>query len=174
MLVLRNRPCHWVNLKDVEGTARLQKVCRNFRPTVDVLQPADCTDAGVNDVELPIWKHGRRLVQISDNKLSGCPRLCAEPSARLDSRLGKINAGDIRAKTSPAQRVVTDVALKMQQRLARNITQFVMIEIELDYVADVLRVIDKLLDLVVIRVPVNRHPVVPVVPIRRAVFVSGM
>mgnify|MGYP006124887007 CR=1 FL=1 len=72
----------------------------------------------------------------------------------------------------PTQRVVADVALQVQKRFAGYIPQLITIDIKLDNITYVFRIVDEFLDLVLLRVPVNRNPVVPVVPIRRAVFVQ--
>jgi hypothetical protein len=60
---------------------------------------------------------------------------------------------------------VGKVTLQVQQRFTSYIAQFITVEIELNHFADVLRIVDELLDGVIVRIQMNRNSVVLVISI---------
>jgi hypothetical protein len=60
---------------------------------------------------------------------------------------------------------VGKVTLQVQQRFTSYIAQFITVEIELNHFADVLRIVDELLDGVLVRIQMNRNSVVLVISI---------
>jgi hypothetical protein len=57
------------------------------------------------------------------------------------------------------------VTLQVEQRFTSYIAQFITVEIELNHFADVLRIVDELLDGVLVRIQMNRNSVVLVISI---------
>jgi hypothetical protein len=60
---------------------------------------------------------------------------------------------------------VAKVTLQVHQRFTSYIAQFITVEIEPNHFADVLRIVDELLDYVLVRIQMNRNSVVLVISI---------
>ncbi len=117
-----------VELDEVQAPAGREQRRHDVRPAVDVLEPVQRADAGVDDVEPA---PAERLVGAHD--VAHHPvRLEARARGQLGRRLhrgrGEVQSGDLRAQARPRQRVEAEVALQVHERQTVHVAELLWLE----------------------------------------------
>ena len=97
--------------------------CHDARPRVDVREPAEGSDPGVDAVERSTTESGRRVVHVGHLELGlelGARRQLA---GREDRRLAQIDADDAGAEAGPAEGVHAEVALEVDEVEAGDVAR---------------------------------------------------
>ena len=109
-----------MRLGDEEDPARRDEMRHDPGPRPDVGQPAEDAARRVDDVEVALERR-RQVVQVRFDE--ACLReaeLDRQRARQLDRRRRDVGAGHPRAQTCPRQRVDPEMALQVEERLARS------------------------------------------------------
>ncbi len=147
-------------LTDEEASAGAEQVGDDLTPAVDVGQPAERADPGVDEVEPASLERLGRRVELGDDELRLHAGSFGEEPRLLDRRLGEVEAGHARAETGERDRVRSDVALEVHAVQPRDVAE--PGEVEAHDTAQELRVLGETRDRVVGRRDVRGHALVPV------------
>ena len=167
-LLLIERLHERVDFVDVEQPAGAQKARRHAGPAGNVGQPAERPDVHVDDVELLVERVGRVVeLGLDEVRVVGQTGLLGQLARLGDRRRGEVEAHDRRAFARPGERVHSEMALQVQQRLAGDRTDRLAIKIEQRRLAR-----EKAIDAVELGGGVDGDRLIPAVAIGGAVFVE--
>ncbi len=116
-----------MELGHVEKAARLHEPRRHFGPAPHVRQPGDCAVGGEYDVEQTFEVRGQ-VVEVGDHEAGLDAHLRGEAAGGFDGRLGEVDARHGRAPAGPGERIETEVALEVQQRLATHVANLLELD----------------------------------------------
>ena len=162
---LVDRPHRRVALAQEEPTTRGEQGGDDLGPAMDVRQPAERTDAGVDEVEGMAGQHVRGCIELGLDELDSSAGGRGEPARLGHRRGGEVQAGHRRAQPRQRQGVGADVALQMHPALAGEVTQARLVESH--HVATERGIGDEAVERIARGGRVRRGPLVPERPVHR-------
>src|SRR5215208_6427834 len=109
-----------VDLGDVEGPTWPQEVGDHPGPTVEVRQPSDDPARGIDDIEISLQAVGQGE-DVAMDEAGRQTQLRRQPPRVGDGPLREVGTGHPRPEPGPGERVQAEVALEVEQVLARDI-----------------------------------------------------
>ena len=109
---------------DEEDPAGTHEPCDRARPRAEIGEPPERPSARVDDVEGLFGDRPGQIVDVGNDepRAIGKARLDRELTSERDRRVAEVHAGHMGgAEARPRQRVEPEVALHMQERLARDV-----------------------------------------------------
>jgi hypothetical protein len=157
-----------VKLGQVEKPATDEERGDHGRPPPQVREPVERAEAGVDDVE-PLAVEGiRGGVDVGGDKPGVEAGLRSERVGGFDAGSGEVEADDRRAAARPGERVEAEVALEVDEALARDVPRLLDLErVERAPPGP------EALDVVEAAGSVNRDALVPPGPVCRQAGVQG-
>src|ERR687893_2926309 len=149
-----------VELRQVQEAAGADEAGRHLGPPGYVRQPVEGAEARVHDVEGPAPEGLPGLVDVRADELGLDPDLGGEPSRRFDGGGREVEARDAGAVAGPTQRVLAEVALQVEELLARDVAHLLELE-----GAEVLLAGLEARDVVELAADVDRDALVPAGPV---------
>ena len=104
-----------MELDEVQPAAGTEQLGDDAGPRVDVREPAERADPGVDAVERSTTESGRRVVHVGHLELGVEARPRRQLAGREDRRLAQVDADDAGAEAGPAEGVHAEVALEVDE-----------------------------------------------------------
>lgn len=121
-VVVAEHPTERVELGQQQPPARPQQRRHHPGPAVQVRQPVDRPEAGVDDVEA-FTQRRLGLVHVRAHEPGVQAEVCGQSVGHLDRRRREVEPDHRRAPTGPGHRVVTEVALEVHQTLPGEVAE---------------------------------------------------
>ncbi len=145
---------------EVEHSAPLEELCRDRGPSGDVGDPAQHPICRVDDVEGLVENAGQ-VVDVGTQESCGEIQPAGQRSREVDGIVGDIDAGHRGAQPCPAEGVLAEVALQVQQALSGYRPDFRLLD-----TSDTACTTEESLEIVELRPGMQPGTVIPVLPIR--------
>src|SRR5690348_14751840 len=94
---------------NIEYSVRLEEMCDNLAPALQIWQPAQYSIGGEDNIKLS-REHIREIIYIRADKVRIYPQLFTQCLSLCDRLLRKINACDFCTQPGPCQRIHSEVA----------------------------------------------------------------
>ena len=121
-------PQHRVVVEQIENTARLQEAGYHLRPSLQVRQPAEHTQRGVNNVERFV-QHRRQVIHVALDETRPQAEFGVQPPSRGDGDVREVHTGGAGAEPAPRHRVQPEVALQMQEGLVGDVPHLAPLDV---------------------------------------------
>ena len=162
-LVIGERVGQGMELDEVEASVRREQRADHVRPALDVGQPVERAEAGVDDVEATPAERARRVVDVGVDEVGLETGAACDVACRLDRGRREVQPRDPCALTGPGERVQAEMALQVQERRARDAGQLALLEGAQGRAAG-----EEPVDVVEVAAHVDRHALVPQRAVRLA------
>jgi hypothetical protein len=119
---------HRVELRQVERASRGRELGHDPRPQGDVGQPSEGAQPRVDDVEGASFHQVDGVVHVAEHELGRQARPPRHVGSLVHGRLREVDARHARSSPRPRQCVEAEVALRVNERLAGDVTDLVDFE----------------------------------------------